>query len=466
MLYFAVQDTTVRYLAEGVTEDVATTLGRVERLVVKTPAAVRRIQRLAPGNLRSIGAALGVRYLVDGGVRRVGARYHVTVRLVRAADEVTTWGDTYDRTADQLLLVPAEIASGVATVISGTLSQAERTAVGLRPTRDPRAYDEYVRSNFLIARRQAAPALLAVQAYERALQRDSTFVPALARAALAYALFLDWSWPFPGVPRDRLLARGDRLAERAVQLDPASSDAWLARGYVHAHERPQTLAGVLEALDSATRLDPRNAEAWHQYGYFRWVMYQDSAALDAFGRAIDVDPTRGITLEHIARVHFYARRYHEAWRWIDSALTVEPATPYFLLVRGRTELLLGEPDSARRDADLGAALSSDSATSQLAEITLGLVEIATGDSAAARRRAAALVGMFPDSGPIPYREGVWLATLLAHLADREAALDLLNRVRPIGPILGRFLVHPSFDALRADPRFQRLVIATAPPGGN
>jgi adenylate cyclase len=244
-------------LAEGVTEDVATTLGRVDRLVVKTPAAVRRSQRLTPGNLRTIGAALGVRYLVDGGVRRAGTRYRVTVRLVRAADEVTTWGETYDRSADQLLDVPAEIASGVATVISGTLSQAERTAVGQRPTRDPLAYDEYVRGNFLIARRQAEPALLAVHAYERALQRDSTFVPALARAALAYALFLDWSWPFPGLTSDSLLARGDRLAERAVRLDPGSSDAWLARGYLSSHEHPQTFAGVLEALTGPPRLDRR-----------------------------------------------------------------------------------------------------------------------------------------------------------------------------------------------------------------
>ncbi len=94
----------------------------------------------------------------------------------------------------------------------------------------------------------------------------------------------------------------------------------------------------------------------------------------------------------------------------------------------------------------------------------GFVEITTGDSAAARRREATLVATLPDSGPLTYIEGVWLAVLTAPLGDREGTLRLLNRVRPVGPSFGRYIVDPAFDSLRADPQFQRLVIESAPPG--
>jgi hypothetical protein len=150
-------------------------------------------------------------------------------------------------------------------------------------------------------------------------------------------------------------------------------------------------------------------------------------------------------------VHFFARRNEAARRWIDSASPWSQPLVFLVVQAGPSCCSVNRATLGR--CQQSAALSSDPASRRLAEITLGLVEIATGDSAAARRRAAALVATFPDSGPIPYREGVWLASLPAQLGDREGALGLLNRVRPIGPTFGRYLVHPAFDAF-AQIRFQ------------
>jgi TolB-like protein len=111
VLYFATRDTADLYLAEGLTEDIATGLGRLAPHVeVKAPSSVRRAQRERAGDLRSIGRALAVRYLVDGGLRRTPAGYRVSVRLVNGANELTAWGQTYDQTAAGLLDLPAAVS--------------------------------------------------------------------------------------------------------------------------------------------------------------------------------------------------------------------------------------------------------------------------------------------------------------------------------------------------------------------
>lgn len=167
--------------------------------------------------------------------------------------------------ATSLLSVQEEIAGAVATAIAGQLLPQERTVLAVRPTRNPEAYDDFLRGNFQLARRTPGGVARAIEEYGAAVRLDPSFAQAEARIALGYALYLDWGWDFAGVPRDSQLARGSRAAERALALDPSSADGWMARGYLLSFRYPRTCDGVLEALERATRLDSGNAEAWHQY---------------------------------------------------------------------------------------------------------------------------------------------------------------------------------------------------------
>src|SRR5204863_7581231 len=131
----------------------------------------------------------------------------------------------------------------------------------------------------------------------------------LARVAVGYGLFLDWGWEYPGLSTAAVLSRGFDAADRALQQDSASADAWMARGFLLSFRNPRTFAGVREALLRALALDPRNAEAHHQYGMALLWLGRDSAAADMYRRALQLEPERAIKLFNLERVEERRLRY-------------------------------------------------------------------------------------------------------------------------------------------------------------
>src|SRR2546422_8959442 len=94
----------------------------------------------------------------------------------------------------------------------------------------------------------------AIDQYESALRLDPGFTPALARVAVGYGLFLDWGWEYSGLSSEAVLSRGFDAADRALQQDSASADAWMARGFLLSFRHPRTFAGVHQALLRAIAL--------------------------------------------------------------------------------------------------------------------------------------------------------------------------------------------------------------------
>src|SRR2546430_718855 len=153
VLFFAARDTADAYLADGLTEDLTSLLGNVGRVQVKAPGVVRRAQRAAPGDAPAIARALGVRYLVDGNVRRVGTRVRVSTQLLNGATAVAAWGDVFDRTPEELLALPSVIAREVATRVGGSAPSSEARALCALRTRRPAAYGHLLRGDFFLALR-------------------------------------------------------------------------------------------------------------------------------------------------------------------------------------------------------------------------------------------------------------------------------------------------------------------------
>src|SRR5204862_3995213 len=218
VLYFETADTASAYLADGLTEAIIPSLGRVERLSVKSRNAVRRF-RGATDDPATLGRALGVAYLVSGSVGRPGRGQSpaVTVELLRASDGIHVWGGQYESRDTALQAIPEAVARAVATVITGALRPVERSALASRPPRDPGAYDRFLRANYELAKRTPRAVRRAVEQYESALRLDPGFTPALARVAVGYGLFLDWGWEYSGLSSEAVLSRGFAAAARALQ---------------------------------------------------------------------------------------------------------------------------------------------------------------------------------------------------------------------------------------------------------
>src|SRR2546426_672209 len=221
VLYFETPDTATAYLAEGLTEAIITSLGRVERLGVKSRNAVRRFRGTSE-DPTTLGRALGVAYLVSGSVGRSGRGQSpaVTVELLRASDGMHVWGGQYESRDTALQAIPEAVARAVTTGITGALRPVERTVLASRPPRDPGAYDRFLRANYELAQRTPRGVRRAIDQYESAVRLDPGFTPALARVAIGYGLFLDWGWEYAGLSSEGGLARRFDAAGRALRRGP------------------------------------------------------------------------------------------------------------------------------------------------------------------------------------------------------------------------------------------------------
>jgi TolB-like protein/Tfp pilus assembly protein PilF len=452
VLYFTTRDTSDLYLAEGLTEDIATGLGRLApRVEVKAPSSVRRVQRATPGDLRGIGRTLGVHYLVDGGLRRTPVGYRVSIRLVNTQNELTAWGQTYDQSSAGLLDLPATVAQAVAEAIAGSLAPAERTSLAARPTRDPAAWEHVLRGNFFLARRTQEDAQRAVNEYQEAIRLDSSYVDAYGALGFAYALSHNWAWKLTGLSQEDLLARAEQVTGRALALDSGSATAWAAAASTRFEEHPLTLEGVVPAFRRSIALDPRRAEPNHQMGIALELLGDDSASATALHQALALDPERPITYTWLAGAAFHRRRYGDARKWLDSALALSPDFPYALGRRAVVRVYQGDTAGALRDAE--AAVRASRGDSLLANGSLAMVEAAAHDTLRARLHAR-IVTTAP--GSVLDEATAWAAAALVALGDRDEAMAALEHC-PRTAFLRFYLGFEAFDLLRAEPRFQWLV---------
>ncbi len=461
VLYFdnLSRDTADAYVADGLTEELITRLGQIERLRVKSRTAVQRYRRQPIDDPAVLGRALGVAHLVSGSVQQGGGRLRVTVELMRAASGLRIWGESYERSSDDLMAVEADIAQAIAKGVGGRLAPAERRSLSARPTRNAEAYDHFLRGNHFLGLRTPAGVRLGIEQYERAVSLDPSFMGALARIGYGYALFLDWGWVFPGLTRDSVLARGFAVADRALALDSTAADAWMTRGYLLSFRHPRTFEGVNASFQRAIALDPRNAEAHHQYGFLLLMAGANGAGHDELKRALELEPERAITLVLLAFERRLARRDDQVFTLLDSALTLDPGAAW---AHARRSLwrLPADIAGARADAEAAGRLRPNDYPAE-AEAAVAAAEFRGGDTAAARARLQDLRRSSPKLGPTA---ACFAAAALVITGDRDGALEVLEEVTPRGAVLWTLMRDPWFDGIRADPRFQRLVEESRPPG--
>jgi TolB-like protein/Tfp pilus assembly protein PilF len=448
------------YLTDGLTEEIIARLGQIERLTIASRTASWRYRGKTAAGPAALGHALNVTNLVSGSVRRSSHRVRVDVELMRVNSGARLWGAEFDRPDTDLLDVEANIATAVAGAVAGHLAPPEQLQLRTPATRDPVAYDHYLRGNHYLAQRTARAVGVAIAEYDSAAARDSRFVEALARQAYGYTLFLYYGWPYDTASATTLLAWGQRCANQALQADSNAAEAWLAQGRILEIAHPITYEGAIAAYRRASALDSRDPEIFNILGGTLRELGDDAGAVQAFHHALELDPDRATTLTLLGIQASVAGNYHEALRWADSALTVDPGFYDAYISRGFYRLFQGDTAGAHADAQVASQLP---AGNHLADETL-LVLLAAqeGDTRAARRRMTGVVKQFDTAHPSPL-VGTLLARAWVGLSDRERALDVLQRVTPRGAALWYWLRSAGFDPIRSDPRFRQIVTQSRLP---
>jgi serine/threonine-protein kinase len=448
-------DTADAYLARGISEEIASRLGDFPKLRVASRSSVESLEQSDTVDVLARARTLGFGSLVEGSVRRAGERVRVSVRLVEAVDGARRWTRSYDRAATDLLALQDEIALDVARAVAGQLMR-DATVRRAGPEPRPAAHDQLLRGNYYLAQRHPRGLYRAVEAYGEATRFDPGFARAFAKLAHAHMLYLDWGWTYDELPPESLFARGWQAANRAIRLDSGMADGWLARGSLLRFGNPGTFAGVREAILRAVELDPANAEAHHEFGMILRLLDDDSGSADQFRQALAIEPDRPMSLVHLGWIDMAGRRYADSRRWLDSAAAVNPGFYQAYMERAALRLATGDTAGARADAETAVRLRPAS-DPLAAEDVLVALDLRSGDTAGGRARLRRLRIAAPGPGHASVHQAAAWAGLLVAAGERREAITFLERARVAPAHLRMHLKEPRFDALREDPRLQRLM---------
>jgi adenylate cyclase len=272
------------YFADGMMEEIVAALTRFKSLFVIASGSTLAFkgQVVTP---QEVASRLGVRYVLEGSVRKAGERVRIAVKLIDASDGAQIWADRFDDTLADVFMLQDRVALSVAGVIEPTIQASEMRRAARRPSDSTSAYDLYLRAIDRMRPHARDAMLEALELAERAIALDPDFAQALTAAAHCYATlgFYGWTDDPAGCQRRAL-----ELFDRALKV--AGDDATIIAECAGA-ETSRNPARARAMLDQAIALNPGAAQVWFISGVFYVLGGQPDAAIEHLGCALRLDPS-------------------------------------------------------------------------------------------------------------------------------------------------------------------------------
>jgi len=316
-------DAEQEYFADGMVEEIITALSRIRWLFVIARNSSFTYKGQAV-DVKRVGREFGVRYVLEGSVRKAGGRVRITAQLIDAASGAHLWADRFDGSLEDVFDLQDKVASSVAGVIEPVLQAAETARSAGRPTNDLTAYDLYLRAySMVLSSRARAPEALGLM--EQAIARDPRYGPALARAAhCCFRLLVDGRSEDPEA--DHL--KGIEFARRALEVaddDPGVlANVALPLAYFG-----EDIGAMMALVDRALALNPNYARGWHLSGVLRQWAGQPDIAIEHIETSLRLSPRArsGPALLMIGAAHLLSRRFDQAVPKLLIAIQDDPSFP-------------------------------------------------------------------------------------------------------------------------------------------
>jgi TolB-like protein/DNA-binding SARP family transcriptional activator/Tfp pilus assembly protein PilF len=333
------------YFSDGIVEEITTALSRFRSLFVISRNSAFTYKGRAV-DVRQVGRELGVRYLLEGSVRKAADRVRITGQLIDAESAAHLWADRFDGTPEDIFDLQDQVTSSVVGAISPALEQAEIDRVKRKPTESLGAYDYFLRGRAALHEGSAQGHREALQLFYRAIELDPDFASAYGMAAYSYCHRKTNGWM---ADREEEIAETARLARRAVELDKDDAAALSCGGFALAYVVGELDAGVA-FIDRALLLNPNLASAWIVSGWVRVWLGEPEVAIEHLARATrlsPLDPLTNRTRTTTAHAHFFAGRYEEAASWAAMALREWPDYQTALRIAAASYALAGRREDAQ-----------------------------------------------------------------------------------------------------------------------
>lgn len=326
------------YLADGMTEALIDQLGRIGALRVTSMTSVLEY-REARGRVPQIAGELGVRAIVEGSVSLGEDRFRVSARLIDATRDEVLWSRDYDRAFGDILAIQSQMAREIAGALNAELSRGERERVEERPTHHTGAYGHYLQGNDYLRRESRKDWETAERMYESAVELDPGFAKAWER--LVYVRGIQVNSRYDTVK----IAAARRALERLRELGPDLDETHAAEGWF-AYWGELDFERALREFETVHDRHPRDPEVLWALARVHWWAARREEALPVLEQLVELDPRNPEVASTIAIILADLRRFEEAERYADLALSLAPDN-HFYYVRKWRILALGYGDTAR-----------------------------------------------------------------------------------------------------------------------
>jgi len=427
------------YFSDGLTEELLNSLAEINGLQVAARTSAFSFKGTNT-DIGTIARKLNVGAVLEGSVRRSAHTIRITAQLINAVTGFHLWSKTYDRDLGDVLKLQTEIATAVASALKVTLLGDVAAKVELGGTRNPAAFDAYLRgAKTYSSFRDTKDLPAAIAAYTEAIRLDPHY--ALAFASRSFALSDVAAEADTPVAVREGFAKAQADARQALALAPDLAQAHLALAAV-SEDGTLDFTQAGEAYERALALAPGNAEVLRRSGAFAAYMGHFDAALAATRRAVVLDPLARSSHTLLGQALYFARRYEEAVAAFAEVISLEPNYNATYDDRGFAYYGLGDLESARASCET----KPDYWRSQWC---LAVTYDKLGRHADAEAELAKLKGALGDAAA--YQN----ATIYAQWGNRAKALDwLATALRLRDPGLENLKTDPLLDPLRKELRFQ------------
>ena len=429
------------FLAVGLHDELLTRLAKVSELKVISRTSVMEYEDTTK-NMLQIGEELGVGSILEGGVQRSGDTVRINMQLIDARTDEHLWAEIYDGelSAANVFAIQSKISAEIAAALQATLSEAEQQRISAVPTDNMAALEAYFSGQKMLETRSAESLLASIDEFNKSLSHDAEFGLAWAGLAESWIELPNYS-PFTDPARVR--RESEIAANKAVEFDPESPYALAVLGW-HRLLNNYDWAGANEAFESALKIDASNVNALHWKSHLLSWQGKHEEAIVVANAAVDSDPLSVLMETNLFYILSDARKWEQAFEISADILRRE-------LYVSTLENVWVANTRARRAEDAADALRQWA--------------VVTGRDVEAAEEVGRLLILYIDSGKTEKLTESTIANLqmraelpevYAALGDFEGTIQALQSAYEGGTGIRSLLsirINPSYDFVRADPRF-------------
>lgn len=348
------------YFADGITEDLTTDLSKISGLfVVARNSAFSYKGRQV--DLRTVGDELGVRYLLEGSIRRAGNQIRINAQLIDAVSGGHIWADRFDGTMADIFALQDQVNRKIVAALEVSLTTAEEARFDQVETTVPEAYDLLLQGVELYNSFNRDAVIESRELFKRATDLDPNYARAWANVALTYATEVNFFWSYD---REEAIRNGLEFAARAIELDDSLPQIYLTRSILYLSQRQHQAA--LEAARRTIEVHSNYADGHATLAFISSFFGEYEQALESLADAKRFNPQGiGIYLGIESRVLFLLERYDEALLRAQQSVDRNPGFDGTQLTLAAIYVRLGQLDDAAWSVEEALAINPDITLGQL-----------------------------------------------------------------------------------------------------